>query len=268
MYQQQAQGVYLCSTSSAYRIAAEIERPVVAPSRRTGTRSPAAAPQLSATAPGQVLVWDVTWVRSHYHGLSWPVYVVTDLFSRRIVASTVQDREDSDVACRLVGGALDSVRADMGVLPGVVHSDNGAIMVSDKMKKLLGSRGVEQSTNRPGVSNDNAFQESLFRLLKHGPRPPVKLRSLSEAAQYVSQWVGWYNTQWFHGGLGGYTPESVYDGSWRSVYEVRVQAKQEYVCAHPQRFAGRVADVAVPAQVVTINIPVDGRPALAQVVCG
>ncbi len=38
--------------------------------------------------------------------------------------------------------------------------------------------GVIRSTNRPGVSSDNAYSESLFRTLKYVPYYPVLLSEL------------------------------------------------------------------------------------------
>lgn len=153
MYKQEADGEYLCSLRTAYRIADTIGREPVAVKRRAVVRKPSAAPQLCATKPGQVLVWDVTWVKSKFYKRRWPVYVVTDLYSRRIVGVAVHTTENSAAACKLIEDTIARVTEMFGTKPEVIHSDNGAIMVSEAMKELLARLGVSQSTNRPGVSN-------------------------------------------------------------------------------------------------------------------
>ena len=53
--------------------------------------------------------------------------------------------------------------------PLVLHSNNGAPMTSYTLSAKLGALGVTRSHGRPGVRNDYAFSEALFRTLKYRP---------------------------------------------------------------------------------------------------
>ncbi|AGN21012.1 Transposase-like protein [Corynebacterium glutamicum SCgG2] len=145
-----------------YRIAQTLRDPVVKPARRT--REPATVPTVTATGPGQVFVWDVTWVKGSHTRVLYALHVVMDLFSRKIVGWTLQSREDKNVAVMLIEETIK--HEGLGRVE-VVHSDNGSIMTSKDMARMLERYGVEQSLIRPGVSNDNPHCESVDHTIKH-----------------------------------------------------------------------------------------------------
>ena len=75
-------------------------------------------PELLATAPGQVWSWDITKLRGPGRGIWFQLYVVLDIFSRYVVAWTVQTVEDSEIAKTMLEQA-------MGVhgIPEAIHAD-------------------------------------------------------------------------------------------------------------------------------------------------
>lgn len=88
---------------------------------------------------------------------------------------------------------------------------------------------------------------------------------------YVTEWVQWYNQTWRHGSLGGFTPESVYNGTWEAIFKVRDKAKAIYAQAHPERFINKVAPVPRPKVKVTINMDNDGtivKPTMKMLIAG
>ena len=48
-------------------------------------------PELLATGPGQIWSWDITKLRGPGRGVWFQLYVVLDIFSRYVVAWTVQN---------------------------------------------------------------------------------------------------------------------------------------------------------------------------------
>jgi putative transposase len=82
-----------------------------------------------------------------------------------------------DVECsKLASEFFDRVCRDEGITSdaaAVLHSDNGAPMRSFKLAAKMRELGISLSFSRPGVSNDNAYAESLFRTMKyHQSYPP------------------------------------------------------------------------------------------------
>ena len=106
------------------------------------------------------------------------VYMVMDVWSRRILGTEVQDEQGS----KLTSKFIDCVCRDediTGDAAAVLHSDNGAPMRSLKLAAKTRGLGISLSFSRPAVSNDNAYAESLFRTMKyHQSHPMRRFRSL------------------------------------------------------------------------------------------
>jgi putative transposase len=102
--------------------------------------------------------------------------VVLDIFSRYVVAWTVQTTEDSEIAKAMMEEA-------MGVhgIPEAIHADRGTSMTSKPVAQLLLDLGVDRSHSRPRVSNDNPFSEAAFKTLKYAPVFPESFGSLADA---------------------------------------------------------------------------------------
>lgn len=74
--------------------------------------------------------------------------------------------------------------------------------------------GVIPSFNRPGVSNDNPFSESLFKILKYHPLyPEKKFAKVEDAQRWVDDFVKWYNNEHLHSEINFVTPEMGYMGT-------------------------------------------------------
>ena len=64
------------------------------------------------------------------------------------------------------------------------------------------------SVNRPHVSDDNPYSESLFRTLKYRPEYPRGAFASVEAARcWVKDFVRWYDTEHLHSAIGFVAPE-------------------------------------------------------------
>src|SRR5690554_7988549 len=102
-------------------------------------------------------------------------------------------------------------------------------MKAQTMKAKLEELGVLPSYSRPRVSNDNAFVESLFRVLKYRPQWPSRgFTSLEEARRWVDRFVRWYNTEHRHSKLRFVTPEQRHKGE-----DVVLLKQRKRVLEHP-----------------------------------
>lgn len=236
---------------------------------RTGSRKRRAledqkvvpAPVLKATGPGQVLCWDITFIPGKHRGESYAAYVVIDLYSRYIVGYTVQRGEDKHVARDLLRTIIESSTRRVHT----VHSDNGGAMTSTVMKAMLTEKNVAASYIRPGVSNDNAQIESLFRTAKYSPRWPGSFDSIAEGYEWLSDFTHVYNTKHHHSGIAGFTPEQVYTGTWRTVHKARQEHLDALYAQNPGRFRKKPPQAATPPHVVSINLTNDTDPKKALV---
>lgn len=233
----------LASSRTWHRIAADLD---VAP-RATHSRRLREMPVVTATAPGQVWSWDITDLKSPFTRVAFKQYVITDIYSRFRIASTVEQSENSHAAVRLFAAAI----ADHGA-PRVVHSDNGPTMRSDALHELLVNHGVSVSNSRPYVSNDNPFSEASFSAMKRHPYYPVFFESLEEARTFDIEYTNWHNASHYHSGIAHFTPQQVHDGTWQHVWNDRNTSMQRYYEAHPERFRARPRLPRPPA-IVGIN---------------
>jgi len=83
-----------------------------------------------------------------------------EIFSRTIVGWENHDDESADNASALFRKT--HLKESVKDKPLVLHSDNGSPMKGSSMLETLYSLGVVLSFNRPRVSNDNAYAESIF----------------------------------------------------------------------------------------------------------
>ena len=173
-------GIYLASLRSFYRVAKAHGKLLHQRHNTKAThakrRHDATPPHVRATAPGQVLCWDITFLPGEYVGQTFACHMVIDLYSRAVVGFIVAERESSQLAAAMFADIFTS-------FPDVhtVHSDNGAAMTSKQLGKLFATHGVARSFNRPHTSNDNPHTESVFHTMKTRTYYPKTFTTLGEA---------------------------------------------------------------------------------------
>jgi len=222
--------IYLGSVSTFYRVLADNQQ--VKERRRLATHPPRAIPELEATAPNQVLTWDITKLAGPVKGKYFDCYVMLDIFSRYIVGAHVHATESGVLA-------VEMMREIFGIhgIPQVVHADRGTSMTSKTVATLLSDLDVTRSHSRPRVSNDNPYSESLFKTMKYAPEFPERFASLTDARSFISEFVEWYNHDHQHSGIGFHTPANVHYGFAGAIADQRSQTPAAARAAHPHRFA-------------------------------
>lgn len=244
--------VYLCHWRTLYRILHEAGQMT---KRNLTRRHPKHnKPVLTATAPKQVLCYDITRVPGPRKGSWFFLYVVYDLFSRCIVGWTVQETESGFRVRRLLLETL--LRLGLRDLPAgsvTIHSDRGAPMKSRPVMDLLEQLGVKASFSRPRVSNDNPHAESGFKTLKYNHRFPRRFDNIAAAREFLAKHIGWYNTEHRHVNLKLFTPMQVFTGEFTKLAQIRQQALDEAYAKNPQRFVHGSPKIKLPPQVVHLN---------------
>lgn len=245
------EGVLHCSWRTMYRILAQ---DAATRERRNIRRRPIyTAPELLATGPCQVWSWDITKLRGPMAGIWYSLYVILDIFSRKIVGWRIELREDSALAEALVA---DAYRRE-GVQPYqlTLHADRGAPMTSKLLADLLVDLNVTQSHSRPTISDDNPYSESQFKTMKYGPTYPERFASLDEARAWMRGFVAWYNHDHKHSGIAFLPPDVVHSGRAPEVLAQRQITLDAAYALNPERYPrGRPQVAQLPAQ-VGINLP-------------
>jgi transposase InsO family protein len=202
-------GRYLASESTMYRIL----RAEALLQHRGRAKAPEHRPPRThvATGPNQLWTWDITYLRTPVRGVFDYLYLLLDVWSRKIVGWAVHDVESATHAAVLFRATCAAQQVDPTGL--VLHADNGGPMKGATMVATLEHLGVLASYSRPRVSNDNAYSESLFRTLKYCPAYPRQpFADRAAARTWVDAFVRWYNTQHLHSAIRFVTPDDRHAG--------------------------------------------------------
>jgi transposase InsO family protein len=246
------QGVYIASESSFQR--------VLRAHGQMHHRGRAKAPRKSrpptthvAAAPRQVWCWDMTYLPAEVAGRWFYLYLIMDLYSRKIVGFEVHANDDANHAAHLVKRT--ALAEGIHALPTkpVLHGDNGSTLKATTVLAMLHWLGVKPSYSRPRVSDDNAYVESLFRTAKYRPEFPDKgFADLDQARAWARRFVEWYNHEHLHSGIGYVSPAQRHAGDDKAIlaarHEVYIQARER----NPRRWSGATRNWA-PIEAVTLN---------------
>ena len=204
-----------------------------------------------AHGPHQVWSWDITYLPTPVRGVFLYLYVILDVWSRKIVGAHVHDTESAAHAAALFTRTCQRARLDPRGL--VLHADNGGPMKASTMVATLERLGVLPSFSRPRVSNDNPFSEALFRTLKYCPAylsGPFADRTA--AAAWVARFVQWYNHEHQHSAIRFVTPEERHTGRDIAILAHRRDVYDRARRKHPERWSGATRNW-TPVTTVRLN---------------
>jgi putative transposase len=243
------EGCYVASESSFYRVLRE-EKQLTHRDRAKAPKNKRPEP-VTATAPNQLWSWDITYLSTTVKGLYYYLYLIMDVYSRKIVGWEVYAEESAEHAASIARKAYLREGVAGGSL--VLHSDNGSPMKGATMLGTLQKLGVTPSFSRPSVSNDNPYSEALFKTLKYRPCFPEKpFDSLEEARQWVAGFQKWYNEEHRHSALKFVTPGQRHRGEDAALLNQRAEL---YVVAkgrNPERWSGNTRNWTRPEE-ITLN---------------
>lgn len=245
-------GEYIGSEPTLYRILHDENMQ----HRRGRVRAPTARPREHvARGPMQVGAWDITYLRSHTRGAFFYLYLVEDVWSRKVIGWAVHEVESADLAAALV----EQIRVDAGdqdLTGWVLHSDNGGPMKGATMLATLQRLGVVSSFSRPSVSDDNAFAESLFRTMKYRAKyPTAGFATVEDATRWVRDFVAWYNDEHQHSGIGYVPPAARHAGDDIAILETRRATYERARRQHPERWARQTRAWSRPSTVILNQKP-------------
>ena len=246
------EGSYIASKSSFHRVlraAGQMNRRGRAqpprPSRPPSTHI--------ATRPGEVWCWDMTFLPAQVQGRWFYLYLILDLFSRKVVGFEVHETDSADHAAHLARRTALAEGVHAVPAKPVLHGDNGATLKATTVLAMLAWLGIAPSYSRPRVSDDNPFVEALFRTAKYRPAfPPKGFADLDAARQWAAAFVHWYNHEHHHSGIQYVTPAERHAGQDRALLARRHALYQQARERNPRRWSGQTRNW-TPMAAVTLN---------------
>lgn len=246
------EGVYLASESSFSRVL----RAHGQGRHRGRAKAPKAVrPPTThiATAPRQVWCWDMTYLPATVMGRWFHLYLILDLYSRKVVGWEVHETDSSDHAAHLVRRTALSEGIAMLASKPVLHGDNGSTLKATTVLAMLNWLGVKPSYSRPRVSDDNAYAESLFRTAKYRPEFPAKgFTDLDAARGWAAGFVHWYNVEHRHSGIRYVSPAQRHAGEDRDILDARHALYCRARDLNPARWSRNTRNW-MPINAVTLN---------------
>ncbi len=241
-------GIYIASESTFYRVL-HANGLMAHRGKAKPRRHPRPEPH-TATGPNQVWSWDITYLPAPIAGTFFYLYLVMDIYSRKIVGWEVHDTESDTLSSALIQGIIATEHPDK---PPVLHSDNGGPMKGATMKATLERLGVHASFSRPATSNDNPYSESLFRTVKYRPEYPTDpFPSIHAARTWVAQFEHWYNDEHRHSKTNFVTPNQRHTSQDEEVLDRREAIYKAAKNTHPERWSGPTRNWQKPGP-VTLN---------------
>jgi len=175
-----------------------------------------------ATAPNQLWVADLTYVRTHA-GWTYVAFII-DVFSRMAVGWQVSTSLRTDLALDALDmGLWARQRAGHDVAGLTHHSDRGVQYRAIRYTERLAEAEAVASVGSKGDSYDNAMAEAFNSLFKaeciRNPmmRPKGGWKSVVDVELAVAEYVDWFNHRRLHGELTQVPPAEFEANHWANL---------------------------------------------------
>ena len=246
------EGVYVASEASFHRVLRDQGQ--MQPRGRARPPRTAGPPSTHvATAPGQVWCWDVTFLPARVQGRWFYLFLILDLYSRKIVGHEVHGTDGAEYAAHLVRRTALAEGIHARAHRPVLLGDNGPSVKGTTVLAMLRWLGIAPSHSRPRGSDDNAYAEALFRTAKYRPDfPAAGFADLAEARRWAAAFVCWYNHDHRHSGIRHVTPAQRHAGGDGAILAARHALYQQARERTPRRWSGTTRDW-TPIGAVTLN---------------
>jgi transposase InsO family protein len=201
------EGDYHCSIRTMYRLLG-LNRDVR--ERPEQLRHPVyQKPELLAEKANEIWSWDITKLMGPTKWSYFYLYMILDIFSRRMVGWCATDGESATPFQPLFDDAV----AKHNVPPAqlTLHADRGGPMKAKATAFLLADLGVTRSHNRPHVQRQPVLRKPL-QDPEYQPRFPQRFGCIEDARSFRRQFFDWYYQDHHHAGIDLKTPDQVHYG--------------------------------------------------------
>jgi putative transposase len=162
-------------------------------------------PERQPTAPHQVLVADITYLRTDESWLY--LSLIMDLFSRKIVGWNLADTLDASESVKALRMAMKQVPANHR---SVHHSDRGSQYCCHEYTKILRDNDWSISMTEVNHCAENCHAERVNGILKGEYNLDLTFRNRAQALRAVEEAIYLYNEERPHDSLGKRKPAAVH----------------------------------------------------------
>lgn len=162
-------------------------------------------PEREPTAPNQVFVSDITYLRSDEGWLY--LSLITDLYSRKIVGWSLADNLNASESIRALRMAMEQVPDNRWPIH---HSDRGSQYCCHEYTKILRENNWSISMTEINHCAENCYAERVNGILKNEYNLDMEFRSKSQAHRAVAEAICLYNDERPHNSLGKRKPSDVH----------------------------------------------------------
>lgn len=152
--------------------------------------------------PNSIWTTDITYIATQEGWLY--LAVMLDMYSRRVIGWSMQDRLTDDLVVAAFGAAWLNRRPQAGL---IIHSDRGFQYSGQRFREVLVKHACIQSMSATGNCYDNAVTETFFHTLKVELVHRYHFQSRGEARHHIFEYIeSFYNRQRLHSTLGYKSP--------------------------------------------------------------
>ena len=180
--------------------------------------------ELKIERVNQVIVTDITYLYLGGTDSFAYLFLVTDLFSRKVLGFNVSDNLSSKSGVKALRMALRNMSDTNNTIH---HSDRGIQYCSHKYTKILKDNNIRISMTENSDPLENAVAERINKTLKEEftTEKQISFTNYRQAKIMMSQFIKFYNDERPHRSLEMYTPSIAYEMNrklkrkWKAYYK-------------------------------------------------
>ncbi len=188
--------------------------------------------ELTPLKPGELIVSDITyvWIRE-IESFAY-LFLITDVYSRKIIGYCISDTLRAISAIKALKMAIKQLPVTEG---SIHHSDRGIQYCSYDYTNLLKEYDIKISMTENGDPLENAIAERVNRTIKEEftDEKTLSFRTFKQAKRELPKFIKFYNEQRPHRSIDMNTPEVAFNMEgelkrrWKSYFK-NTQAQDMY----------------------------------------
>ena len=184
--------------------------------------------EINAAYSGHIIVSDITYIWLSESDSFAYLYLITDVYSRKIVGYYISDNLKASSAVRALKKALNIISVNK---LRIHHSDRGIQYCSYEYTDLLKLNNISISMTEDSDPRDNAIAERVNRTIKEEfcDEKTISFKNINQAKNNIPKIIKFYNEQRPHRSIEMLTPNVAFTMNrelkrcWKSYYPQKTE---------------------------------------------